>query len=28
MKPITRFFDWLTSAIAEGERLRHEAFLA
>ena len=28
MKPITRFFDWLTSGIAEGERMRQEAFLA
>jgi Protein of unknown function (DUF3563) len=28
MKPIARFFDWLNAAIAEGERMRQEAYLA
>jgi hypothetical protein len=28
MKAIARFFDWLNSGIAEGERMRHEAYLA
>lgn len=28
VKPIARFFDWLTDAVAEGERMRSEAYLA
>ncbi len=28
MKAMVRFFDWLTEGIAEGERLRREAYLA
>lgn len=28
MKPIARFFDWLTAGMAEGERIRQEAYLA
>lgn len=28
MNAIARFFDWLNSGIAEGERMRHEAYLA
>lgn len=28
MNAITRFFDWLNSGIAEGERMRREAYLA
>ena len=28
MKYVARFFDWLNSGIAEGDRLRREAYLA
>ena len=28
MKHVARFFDWLNSGIAEGDRLRREAYLA
>jgi hypothetical protein len=28
MKPIARFFGWLNAGLAEGERLRREAYLA
>ena len=28
MTYITRFFDWLSAGIAEGERVRREAYLA
>lgn len=28
MKAIARFLDWLHSGIAEGERMRREAYLA
>ncbi len=28
MNSIARFFDWLTAGIAEGERIRREAYLA
>src|SRR5436190_22666446 len=28
MKYIARFFDWLNAGIAEGERMRREAYLA
>lgn len=28
MKPIIRFFDWLTAGMAEVDRIRREAYLA
>ena len=28
MKYVASFFDWLSSGIAEGERMRREAYLA
>jgi hypothetical protein len=28
MKPITRFLEWLTAGMAEGDRIRREDYLA
>lgn len=28
MKYLARFFDWLNAGVAEGERMRREAYLA